>query len=128
MCDGVDYDGTIRLLELAEVPQEFLEEFNSGRCNLDLFSSVCYLTGILVRKFKIFNTNNLWINLRGKHNPAFSINIDCWNQNQIVFLSALKRVVEKEGLELEIFANNKTLEDGRSVLQVLSFIRFMKDF
>jgi len=73
----INYDGTIRLLELGEVPQDFLEEFNS------------------VRKFKIFNTNNLWINLR-----------------------ALKRVVEKEGLELEIFANNKTLEDGRSVLQL----------
>lgn len=38
----------------------------------------------------------------------------------MAFLSALKRVVEKEGLELEIIANNKTLEDGRSVLQVLS--------
>ena len=36
MCDGPDYDGTIRLLELAEVPQEFLEEFNSGRCVLDV--------------------------------------------------------------------------------------------
>jgi hypothetical protein len=43
------------------------------------------------------------------------------NQNQITFLSALKHVVEKESMELEIFANNKTLEDGRSVLQVLSF-------
>ncbi|KAF8806463.1 UTP-glucose-1-phosphate uridylyltransferase [Phlegmacium glaucopus] len=73
----IDYDGTIRLLELAQVPQEFLEEFNS------------------VRKFKIFNTNNLWINLK-----------------------ALKRVVENKGLELEIIANNKTLEDGRSVLQL----------
>lgn len=36
------------------------------------------------------------------------------------FLLALKRVVEKEALELEIIANNKTLEDGRSVLQVFS--------
>lgn len=40
MCDGADYDGTIRLLELAEVPQEFLEEFNSGRSVLDLLRSV----------------------------------------------------------------------------------------
>jgi hypothetical protein len=32
MYDGVDYDGTVRLLELAEVPPEFSEEFNSGRC------------------------------------------------------------------------------------------------
>ena len=40
-------------------------------------------------------------------------------------MSALKRVIEKEGiekegLELEIIANNKTLEDGQSVLQVLN--------
>lgn len=46
--------------------------------------------------------------------------------SQIAFLSALKRIVEKEGLELEIFANNKTLEDGRSVLQVLSFFYLSK--
>ena len=26
--------------------------------------------GILVRKFKTFNTNNLWINLKGKHSPG----------------------------------------------------------
>lgn len=36
MRDGVDYDGTIRLLELAQVPQEFLEEFNSGKYMSDL--------------------------------------------------------------------------------------------
>ncbi|KAG6334948.1 hypothetical protein ID866_4146 [Astraeus odoratus] len=43
----IDYDGSIRLLEIAQVPSEHVEDFKS------------------VRKFKIFNTNNLWINLRG---------------------------------------------------------------
>ena len=42
MCDGVDHDGTIRLLELAQVPQEFLEEFNSGRCILDWCLAVLF--------------------------------------------------------------------------------------
>ena len=43
----IDYDGTIRLLEVAQVPNEHIEDFKS------------------VRKFKIFNTNNLWVNLKG---------------------------------------------------------------
>jgi len=41
----IDYDGSIRLLEIAQVPSEHTEEFKS------------------VRKFKIFNTNNLWVHL-----------------------------------------------------------------
>ena len=43
----IDYDGTIRLLEVAQVPNEHIEDFKS------------------VRQFKIFNTNNLWIHLPG---------------------------------------------------------------
>ena len=44
----IDYEGNVQLLEIAQVPSEHVEEFKS------------------VRKFKIFNTNNLWINLKGK--------------------------------------------------------------
>ncbi|KAI0254012.1 UTP--glucose-1-phosphate uridylyltransferase-domain-containing protein [Lactifluus subvellereus] len=73
----VDYDGSIRLLEVAQVPSEHLEEFKS------------------VRKFKIFNTNNIWINLR-----------------------ALKRVMENEGLDLEIIINPKSMDDGQAVIQL----------
>jgi UTP--glucose-1-phosphate uridylyltransferase len=43
----IDYDGVIRLLEVAQVPNEHIEDFKS------------------VRKFKIFNTNNLWLDLKG---------------------------------------------------------------
>ena len=43
----IDYEGNIQLLEVAQVPSEHVEDFKS------------------VRKFKIFNTNNLWLNLKG---------------------------------------------------------------
>ncbi|KAH8828506.1 UTP-glucose-1-phosphate uridylyltransferase [Flagelloscypha sp. PMI_526] len=73
----IDYEGSIRLLEVAQVPSEHLEDFKS------------------VRKFKIFNTNNLWINLK-----------------------ALKRVMEGEGMELEIIVNPKSMDDGTPVIQL----------
>jgi len=60
-----DYDGSIRLLEIAQVPSEHVEDFKSSTssstsCKADADGSD------LVRKFKIFNTNNLWINLKGE--------------------------------------------------------------
>ncbi|KIK09141.1 hypothetical protein K443DRAFT_447852 [Laccaria amethystina LaAM-08-1] len=73
----IDYDGSIRLLEIAQVPSEHVEDFKS------------------IRKFKIFNTNNLWINLK-----------------------ALKNVMETEGMELEIIINPKTTDDGHAVVQL----------
>lgn len=73
----IDYEGSVRLLEIAQVPSEHVEDFKS------------------IRKFKIFNTNNLWINLR-----------------------ALKRVMENEGMELEIIVNPKTTDDGHPVIQL----------
>lgn len=62
----IDYDGNIRLLEIAQVPSEHVEDFKS------------------VRKFKIFNTNSMWLNLR-----------------------AVKRVMEHEQMDLEIIVNHK---------------------
>ncbi|KAJ3515300.1 hypothetical protein NLJ89_g1847 [Agrocybe chaxingu] len=73
----VDYDGAIRFLETAQVPPESLDEFQDAR------------------RFKVFNTNNLWIDLR-----------------------ALQRVIQKEGMSLDVMANSKTLDDGRTVLQL----------
>ncbi|OBZ68190.1 putative UTP--glucose-1-phosphate uridylyltransferase [Grifola frondosa] len=73
----IDYDGSIRLLEVAQVASEHVEEFKS------------------VRKFKIFNTNNLWINL-----------------------TALKRVMQAGEMELEIIVNPKTTDDGQAVIQL----------
>ena len=62
----INYDGKMRLLEIAQVPPEHVEDFKS------------------VKKFKIFNTNNLWINLK-----------------------AIKRVLENKELDLEIIVNVK---------------------
>ncbi|XP_013784292.1 UTP--glucose-1-phosphate uridylyltransferase-like [Limulus polyphemus] len=42
----IQYEGKLRLLEIAQVPKEHVDEFKS------------------VKTFKIFNTNNLWMSLR----------------------------------------------------------------
>lgn len=71
------YQGHLRLLELAQVPKDHLEEFAS------------------VRKFRIFNTNNLWVNLK------------CLNQ-----------LVEENQIQMEVIVNPKTLESGLNILQL----------
>ncbi|CAG8676724.1 15636_t:CDS:2, partial [Cetraspora pellucida] len=73
----IDYEGTVRLLEVAQVPAEHIEDFKS------------------IKKFRIFNTNNLWIDLK-----------------------AIKRVTEEKELNLEVIVNNKTLESGVKVIQL----------
>ncbi|TFK20968.1 UTP--glucose-1-phosphate uridylyltransferase [Coprinopsis marcescibilis] len=73
----VDYDGTIRLLELAQIPLQHVEEFTSAK------------------NFRIFNTNNLWIHL-----------------------PALKRVMERGEMQLDIIANHKIVNGGQTVLQL----------
>lgn len=73
----IDYEGQIRLLEIAQVPSEHIEDFKS------------------IKKFKIFNTNNLWINLK-----------------------AVKRVLDESSMELEIIVNNKTTDSGEKVIQL----------
>lgn len=82
----IDYDGVVRLLEIAQVPSQHVEDFKS------------------VSKFKIFNTNNLWINLR-----------------------AIKRVIEQKLLRLEIIVNPKvrqakTYDDDKQKLPTFSFL------
>lgn len=73
----IDYDNSLRLLEIAQVPAEHVEDFKS------------------VSMFRIFNTNNLWINLK-----------------------ALKRVLANGGMELDIIVNPKVTGDGQSVIQL----------
>ncbi|KAJ3218378.1 UTP-glucose-1-phosphate uridylyltransferase [Dinochytrium kinnereticum] len=73
----IDYDGQARLLEIAQVPGEYVEEFKS------------------IKKFKIFNTNNLWVNIK-----------------------AVKRVVEESALNMEIIVNLKTTDGGEKVIQL----------
>ncbi|GAB1605663.1 UTP--glucose-1-phosphate uridylyltransferase-like isoform X1 [Argonauta hians] len=73
----VEYDGKLRLLEIAQVAKEHVDDFKS------------------VTKFKIFNTNNLWIKLE-----------------------AIKKVVEEKTLCMEIIVNHKTLDNGINVMQL----------
>ncbi|XP_051241468.1 UTP--glucose-1-phosphate uridylyltransferase isoform X1 [Dicentrarchus labrax] len=73
----IQYDDHLRLLEIAQVPKAHVDEFKS------------------VTKFKIFNTNNLWISL-----------------------PAIKRLHEKNAMDLEIIVNPKTLDGGLNVIQL----------
>ncbi|CAG6016474.1 unnamed protein product [Menidia menidia] len=89
----IQYEGKLRLLEIAQVPKAHVDEFKS------------------VSKFKIFNTNNLWISL-----------------------AAMKRLQEQETMDLEIIVNPKagntpphtqthtqshqTLDGGLNVIQL----------
>ncbi|KAK7385659.1 hypothetical protein VNO78_31427 [Psophocarpus tetragonolobus] len=72
----ISYEGRVQLLEIAQVPDEHVNEFKS------------------IEKFKIFNTNNLWVNL-----------------------NAVKRLVEADALKMEIIPNPKEV-DGIKVLQL----------
>ncbi|XP_057539182.1 UTP--glucose-1-phosphate uridylyltransferase isoform X1 [Amaranthus tricolor] len=72
----ISYEGKVQLLEIAQVPDEHVNEFKS------------------IEKFKIFNTNNLWVNL-----------------------NAIKRLVEADALKMEIIPNPKEV-DGVKVLQL----------
>lgn len=72
----ISYEGRVQLLEIAQVPDQHVNEFKS------------------IEKFKIFNTNNLWVNL-----------------------NAIKRLVEADALKMEIIPNPKEV-DGVKVLQL----------
>lgn len=72
----ISYEGRVQLLEIAQVSDEHVGEFKS------------------IEKFKIFNTNNLWVNLK-----------------------AIKRLAEADALQMEIIPNPKEV-DGVKVLQL----------
>ncbi|KAL5268322.1 hypothetical protein ACHWQZ_G002251 [Mnemiopsis leidyi] len=73
----IEYNGCVKLLEYAQVPKEKVDDF---KC---------------VKKFKIFNTNNLWISLK-----------------------AIKERVVTGTLERDVIVNHKALDDGRNVIQL----------
>lgn len=72
----ISYEEKVQLLEIAQVPDAHVGEFKS------------------IEKFKIFNTNNLWVNL-----------------------GAIKRLVEADALQMEIIPNPKEV-NGLKVLQL----------
>ncbi|KAI8824282.1 UTP--glucose-1-phosphate uridylyltransferase-domain-containing protein [Fimicolochytrium jonesii] len=73
----IDYDGSVRLLEIAQVPSAYVDDFKS------------------IKKFQIFNTNNLWISLK-----------------------AIRKLVDADALNMEIIVNNKTDANGEKVIQL----------
>jgi len=73
----IHYANHLRLLEIAQVPKEHVDDFKS------------------VKTFKIFNTNNLWINLPG-----------------------IRKVIDNKTLDMEVIVNNKTLDNGMNVIQL----------
>lgn len=73
----IHYEDRLRLLELAQVPKDKVDEFKS------------------ISKFKIFNTNNLWVSLR-----------------------AVDRVLTADTLKMEVIVNPKTLDNGVNVIQL----------
>jgi len=73
----IHYKNHLRLLEIAQVPKQHVDDFKS------------------VKKFKIFNTNNLWISLQG-----------------------VQTIIENKTLDMEVIVNNKTLENGLNVIQL----------
>ena len=64
----INYEGKLRLLEVAQVPKEHEEEFKS------------------VKKFNVFNTNNLWIKLE-----------------------AISRIITEQTLDMDLIVNPVTL-------------------
>ena len=91
----IEYDGNLQLLEIAQVPPEHTEDFKS------------------VRKFKIFNTNNLWVNLKGRWDTFHEL-----SGHNIVLHIALKRIMDKQAMDLDIIVNPKVTEEGHAVIQV----------
>lgn len=84
----IQYEGHVRLLEIAQVPKAHVDEFKS------------------VKKFKIFNTNNLWISL-----------------------NEIKNLVEEKSLDMEIIVNGKHLDTGIDVIQLETAVgSAMKNF
>jgi UTP--glucose-1-phosphate uridylyltransferase len=73
----IKYEHHLRLLEIAQVPKEHVADFKS------------------VKKFKIFNTNNLWIRLPG-----------------------IQKIINDKTLDMDVIINNKTLDNGRNIIQL----------
>eukprot|EP00096_Caligus_rogercresseyi_P010438 TRINITY_DN3808_c0_g1_i1.p1 TRINITY_DN3808_c0_g1~~TRINITY_DN3808_c0_g1_i1.p1 ORF type:complete len:506 (+),score=135.43 TRINITY_DN3808_c0_g1_i1:150-1667(+) len=73
----IQYEGKLRLLEVAQVPKSHTEDFKS------------------VKKFNVFNTNNLWMSL-----------------------PAIKRVISTQSLDMEVIVNPKSMDGGLNVVQL----------
>uniref|UniRef100_A0A0K0FC21 UTP--glucose-1-phosphate uridylyltransferase n=1 Tax=Strongyloides venezuelensis TaxID=75913 RepID=A0A0K0FC21_STRVS len=73
----IEKDDRLMLLEIAQVPLHHVDEFKS------------------VNKFRIFNTNNLWVKI-----------------------DAIKNVIENDALDMDVIVNHKHLDNGLDVIQL----------
>lgn len=95
----IEYGGKLKLFEIAQCPSDKVEEFKS------------------IKKFKVFNTNNLWVNLHALKNFVVE---DLVNELDIIVNP--KKVKGKEIIQLETacgaaiehFPNAKGIEVPRS--------------
>lgn len=84
----IQYENKLRLLEIPQVPSDKVDEFKS------------------VNKFKIFNTNNLWMKLK-----------------------TIATLVKEHLLNMEIIVNPKNLDNGMNIIQLETAAgAAMKDF
>ena len=87
----IEYDGKLRLLEIAQVPKEHTEDFKSiTKVPPHQSRAVATMRPPnrlpSARQFRIFNTNNLWMRL-----------------------SAIKRILETEDMHMEVIENKKMM-------------------
>lgn len=73
----IHYEDKLHLLEIAQVPRDHVDEFKS------------------ITRFKVFNTNNLWVNLK-----------------------AINVLVTEQRLDSDVIANRKTVDGGINVIQL----------
>lgn len=97
----IQYDGTIRLLEVAQVPSQHKADFQS------------------VKKFATFNTNK-WVSRTAMHNTR-CVCLTFVNPTSLwVNLKALRRLFDRlpNGPDLDIIENPKTTDSGEAVIQL----------
>ena len=103
----IQYENHLRLLEIAQVPKEHVDDFKS------------------IKTFKIFNTNNIWIRLPSKsctYEATWSLPCDaayCWLLIYFhLMITGIQEALKTNGLDMEVIVNNKTLDNGLNVIQL----------
>lgn len=111
----IDYDGKARLLEVAQVPKDHLDEFCSTRkfkVSLTLFSKQV----VSAEPFRsLTRTTSVCLTAKlGVWSPADPLGCN---------LKAIKRVMDEDALNLEIIVNNKVRRRARHGNGVLTVCR-----
>uniref|UniRef100_A0A1I8IKQ0 UTP--glucose-1-phosphate uridylyltransferase n=1 Tax=Macrostomum lignano TaxID=282301 RepID=A0A1I8IKQ0_9PLAT len=97
-CDEADRPHMASQLDaFTEIFERYLKEAGSeiDWNRIQILDDKCHPSTWTIRKFNIFNTNNLWVSL-----------------------AAVKRNVEQRNMHMEVIVNPKTLDNGARVLQL----------